>query len=213
MIPTLAWIHSCIARKPTVYLLESHRLQSYAKPLGRLHTHRQNRSRYGKLACRAGTRQAGPADQFQCNCIGICTLVWTSRCWMTVLNTWVCMKLTWLCFLYKHLSCAAFKIKLTSGSGNAITCEKLHDQDQIRLRQKASVCASTLTVLSTYCLKMTLSLHSTIISNVMCSSGLKYLVYESMSQLYFPCVFSGTFLFSLKCRNLSKWKNLPYHGA
>ena len=42
--------------------------------------------------------------------------------------------------MYKHLSCAAFKIKLTSGSGNAGTCEKLHDRSRIRLRQKAGVC-------------------------------------------------------------------------
>jgi hypothetical protein len=27
--------------------------------------------------------------------------------------------------MYKHLPCAAFKIKLTTGSGNAGTCEKL----------------------------------------------------------------------------------------
>ena len=42
--------------------------------------------------------------------------------------------------MYKHLSCAAFKIKLTTGSGNASTCEKLHDRSRIRLRQKAGVC-------------------------------------------------------------------------
>jgi hypothetical protein len=46
--------------------------------------------------------------------------------------------------MYKHLSCAAFKIKLTTGSGNAGTCEKLHDRRRIRLRQKAGVCASAL---------------------------------------------------------------------
>ena len=46
--------------------------------------------------------------------------------------------------MYKHLSCAAFKIKLTTGSGNADTCEKLHDRSRIRLRQKASLCASAL---------------------------------------------------------------------
>jgi len=48
--------------------------------------------------------------------------------------------------MYKHLSCAAFKIKLTTGSGNASTCGKLHDRSRIRLRQKAGVCASALTV-------------------------------------------------------------------
>jgi hypothetical protein len=48
--------------------------------------------------------------------------------------------------IYKHLSCAAFKIKLTSGSGNAGTCEKLHDRGRIRLRQKAGVFASALIV-------------------------------------------------------------------
>ena len=46
--------------------------------------------------------------------------------------------------MYKHLSCAVFKIKLTTGSGNAGTCEKLHDRSRIRLRQKAGVCASAL---------------------------------------------------------------------
>jgi len=46
--------------------------------------------------------------------------------------------------MYKHLSCAAFKIKLTTGSGNAGTCEKLHDRSRIRLRQKAGMCASAL---------------------------------------------------------------------
>ena len=45
----------------------------------------------------------------------------------------------------KHLLCAAFNIKLTTGSGNAGTCEKLHDRSRIRLRQKAGVCASALT--------------------------------------------------------------------
>ena len=42
--------------------------------------------------------------------------------------------------MYKHLSCAPFKTKLTTGSGNAGTCEKLHDRSRIRLRQKAGVC-------------------------------------------------------------------------
>jgi hypothetical protein len=41
-----------------------------------------------------------PAYQFQCNCIGICTRVWTSRCRTTVLNTSVCMKPTRLRFLF-----------------------------------------------------------------------------------------------------------------
>jgi hypothetical protein len=35
-----------------------------------------------------------PAYQFQCNCDGTCTHVWSCRCLMTVLNTSVCMKLT-----------------------------------------------------------------------------------------------------------------------
>ena len=55
--------------------------------------------------------------------------------------------------MYKHLSCAAFKIKLTTSSGNAGTCEKLQFRSRIRLRQKAGVCvcvcvcvASTLTL-------------------------------------------------------------------
>jgi hypothetical protein len=47
--------------------------------------------------------------------------------------------------IYKHLSCAAFKIKLTTGSSNAGTREKLHDRSRIRLRQKAGMCASALT--------------------------------------------------------------------
>jgi hypothetical protein len=46
--------------------------------------------------------------------------------------------------MYKHLSCAVFKIKLTTGSGNAGRCEKFHDRNRIRLRQKAGVCASAL---------------------------------------------------------------------
>jgi hypothetical protein len=46
--------------------------------------------------------------------------------------------------MYKHLSCAAFKIKLTTGSGIADMCEKLHDRSRIQLRQKAGVCASAL---------------------------------------------------------------------
>jgi hypothetical protein len=47
--------------------------------------------------------------------------------------------------MYKHLSRATFKMKLTTGSGNAGTCEKHHDRSRIRLRQKAGVCASALT--------------------------------------------------------------------
>jgi hypothetical protein len=39
--------------------------------------------------------------------------------------------------MHKHLSCAAFNIKLATGSGNACTCEKLHDRSQIRFQQKA----------------------------------------------------------------------------
>ena len=35
-------------------------------------------------------------------------------------------------------------MKPTAGSGNAGTCEKLHDRSRIRLRQKAGVCASAL---------------------------------------------------------------------
>jgi hypothetical protein len=42
--------------------------------------------------------------------------------------------------MYKHISCAAFKIELTTGSGNAGTCEKFHDRSRIRLQQKAGVC-------------------------------------------------------------------------
>jgi hypothetical protein len=48
--------------------------------------------------------------------------------------------------MYKHLSRAAFKIELTTGSGNAGTCEKPHDRSRIRLRQKTGVCASALTL-------------------------------------------------------------------
>ena len=46
--------------------------------------------------------------------------------------------------MYKYISCAAFKIKLTTGRGNAGTCEKLYDRSRIRLRQKAGACASAL---------------------------------------------------------------------
>ena len=52
----------------------------------------------------------------------------------------------------KHLSCAAFKIKLTTGSCNVGTCEKLHDRSRIRIRQKAVVCASALKVSGSLCL-------------------------------------------------------------
>jgi len=33
--------------------------------------------------------------------------------------------------MYKHLSCVAFKIKLTTGSGNAGTREKLYDRSRM----------------------------------------------------------------------------------
>ena len=49
---------------------------------------------------------------------------------------YLCMKPT-RCYLQS----AAFDIKLTTGSGNAGTCENLHDRSRIRLRQKAGVCA------------------------------------------------------------------------
>jgi hypothetical protein len=52
---------------------------------------------------------------------------------------YLCMKPT-RCYLQS----AAFDIKLTTGSGNAGTCENLHDGSRIRLRQKAGVCASAL---------------------------------------------------------------------
>jgi hypothetical protein len=67
--------------------------------------------------------------------------------------------------MHKHLSCAALsdwshiyhrlKLKyilsvLATGSGNAGTYEKLHDQSRIRFRQKAGVCASGLTVTANY---------------------------------------------------------------
>ena len=58
---------------------------------------------------------------------------------------YLCMKPT-LCYLQS----AAFDIKLTIGSGNAGTCENLHDRSGIRLRQKAGVCASALTVLQIF---------------------------------------------------------------
>jgi hypothetical protein len=45
--------------------------------------------------------------------------------------------------MYEHLCCAAVKTKLATGSGNAHTCEKLHDRS--RIWQKAGVCASALT--------------------------------------------------------------------
>jgi hypothetical protein len=49
--------------------------------------------------------------------------------------------------MHNHLSCAAFNIRLATGSGNAGTCEKLRDRKRIRFRQKAGVCASGLTLL------------------------------------------------------------------
>jgi hypothetical protein len=48
--------------------------------------------------------------------------------------------------MHKLLSCAAFNIRLATGSGNAGTCEKLHDRSRIRFRQKAGVCASGITL-------------------------------------------------------------------
>jgi len=59
--------------------------------------------------------------------------------------------------MYKHLYCAAFKIKLTTGSGNAGTCEKLHDRSRIRLRQKAGVSASALPVINRRALRFEMS--------------------------------------------------------
>jgi preprotein translocase subunit YajC len=41
--------------------------------------------------------------------------------------------------MYKHLSCAAVKIKLTTGSGIAGTCGKLDESSRIRIRQKVGV--------------------------------------------------------------------------
>jgi hypothetical protein len=46
--------------------------------------------------------------------------------------------------MHKHLSCAAFNIRLATGRGNAGTCEKLHDRSRIRFRQKAGLCANGL---------------------------------------------------------------------
>jgi len=48
--------------------------------------------------------------------------------------------------MYKDVSYVTFKIKLTTGSGNAGTCGKLHHRSWIRLRQKAGVFASALRV-------------------------------------------------------------------
>jgi hypothetical protein len=84
--------------------------------------------RYGKLACRTWNRQAG------------------RRAGMRLIN----FNATALEFA--RLTCAAFNIRLTTytwsvvatGSGNAGTCEKLHDRSRIRFRQKAGVCASSL---------------------------------------------------------------------
>ena len=56
---------------------------------------------------------------------------------------YLCMKPT-RCYLQS----AAFDIKLTTGTGNAGTCENLHDRSRIRLQQKAGVCASALTQVS-----------------------------------------------------------------
>jgi hypothetical protein len=38
--------------------------------------------------------------------------------------------------MHKLLSCAAFSTKLATGSGNAGTCEKLHDRSRNRIRHK-----------------------------------------------------------------------------
>ena len=50
--------------------------------------------------------------------------------------------------MYKHRSWAAFTIKLTTGSGNTGTCEKLHDRRRIRIQQKAGLCSSAVSRLS-----------------------------------------------------------------
>jgi len=42
--------------------------------------------------------------------------------------------------MYKYLFSAAFKIKLTSGSGNAGTCEKLHDRSRVCVCVCGCVC-------------------------------------------------------------------------
>jgi len=42
--------------------------------------------------------------------------------------------------MYKHFSCAAFKLKVTTSRSNVRTCEKLQDRRRIRLRQKGGVC-------------------------------------------------------------------------
>ena len=98
------------------------------------------RSRSGRLAGPANLRAGLELDKpdaaqtsslcglsVSMYCVATCTRIWICRCQTTVLNTSVCMK-------------------PTTGSGNAGTCEKLHDRSRIRLRQKAGVCASALTV-------------------------------------------------------------------
>jgi hypothetical protein len=61
--------------------------------------------------------------------------------------------------MHKHRSCASFNIKLVTGSGNAGTCEKLHDRSRIRFRQKAGVCASGLKSLNHLSMHFTNMIH------------------------------------------------------
>ena len=75
-------------------------------------------SMHKHLLCAAYLNLSVPGDCFKCLCMK------PTRC---------------------YLQSAVLDIKLTTGSGNAGTCENLHDRSRIRLREKAGVCASALT--------------------------------------------------------------------
>jgi len=108
------------------------------------------RSRSGKLACRTGTRQAGRRAggrliSFNVTAlelahvsgpVGAGRLVWMPQ---SVWNLHGVNFRELPISAYKHLSCAAFKIKLTTGSGNAGTCEKLHDRSRCVCKRSNSL--------------------------------------------------------------------------
>ena len=114
--------------------------------------------RSGKLACRTWTGQAGrrpggrlisfTVTEFELSHVS--EPVGAGRLFEIPQSVWNVHGVALAISMYKHLSCAAFKIKLTTGSGNVGKCENLQDRSRIWLRQKAGVCASTLTLLGAH---------------------------------------------------------------
>jgi hypothetical protein len=107
------------------------------------------RSRSGKLVCRTWNRQAarragGRLISFGVTALELAHVSEPVGAGPAVLNTSVCMKPT-RCFCVQTSFLCNVQ-NLTTGSGNAGTCEKLHGRSRIRLRQKAGVCVSALTL-------------------------------------------------------------------